>query len=97
MEDHLRPAHLRRGLVRQPQGPSNENLRRGFFRLTGLGAVTVLIALGIAACNILQLRLARAHRPRRSHPLLRPAEPDHGFVELTTEQAAALDAARRAA
>jgi hypothetical protein len=77
--------------------PSTENVRRGFFRVTGLGAVTVLIALGIAACNVRQLRRwhERTGLGDPTHPLLRPAEPDHGFIELTAEQAAALDAARR--
>ena len=93
-----RAAYNRRSYVEGAFGnlknASAENVRRGFFRLTGLGPVTVLMAVAIAACNIRQLRNwhERTGLGDPDHPLLAPDDDDHGFVHLTAQQAADLDA-----
>ena len=93
-----RQSYARRSYVEGSFGniknPSTENLRRGFFRVTGLGPVTVLVAIAVAACNLRQLRNwhQRTGLGDPSHPLLAPDAEDHGFIPLTAEQAAQIDA-----
>ncbi|QBI20143.1 hypothetical protein ER308_11600 [Egibacter rhizosphaerae] len=83
------------GFFGNVQNASAENLRRGFVRTTGLGPIRLMLAITAAACNVRQLRNWHADTGLGDpeHPLLAPDEANHGFVELTADQAETLDRA----
>jgi hypothetical protein len=56
------------------KNPSTENLCRGFFRVTGLAKVTLLVGLALVAHNARQLRNwhERTGNGDENHPLLQP-------------------------
>ncbi len=70
------------------KNPSTENLCRGFFRITGLGRVTLLVGIALVAHNMRQLRNwhERTGNGDPTHPLLQPNSTTY-VLHLTPDRA----------
>jgi hypothetical protein len=80
------------GLFGSLKNPDTEDVRRGFTKYVGLPLVSLGLVLAGAVLNVRHQRKFWAERDERAdHPLLTPDPTSHGWVELTEEQAAALD------
>jgi hypothetical protein len=68
---------------------STENMKRGFFRITGVVRVNIFTGLAVASYNIRRVRNwnERTDLGNPDHPLLAPEELDYGHVRLTRTEA----------
>lgn len=74
------------------KNPDTEGVRRGFTKFVGLPLVSLGLTLAAAVCNIRHQRRWWHGKPDRpDHPLLVDDDPSYGWVELTEEEADALD------
>jgi hypothetical protein len=83
------------GIFGNIKNPSTEDVRRGFFRLTGLAKVNFAVAMAVVAFNLRIVRgNAQLFTAGDGDLLLQEDEPCEGFLYLSSHEAAAVLAMR---
>ncbi|MFP5255750.1 MAG: hypothetical protein ACLGI8_07880 [Acidimicrobiia bacterium] len=81
------------GVFGNIKNPDTENVRRGYHRIRGIARVSLFMAFALVSYNQRMLRNwhDRTGLGDPEHPVLVPDPQSYGHLELTAEQAAALD------